>query len=201
MNKYYREIKGTAKNPKVSNVISRIDDEDPFLCPKCQQHGYCIEKFYKDSVTNELIPIMNQSQSTNILSLEDINKPIEKKQISNIVNVRTEIKEASTRFGKKLQQAHDLFHQDEFEQASYLYQDIIETRSDVTEAWRGIVASFYFLGKYEEAATFSMNPKTGLGISFINRFIKACDQSSLTDKELINHDVAENSNLLKLISI
>jgi hypothetical protein len=38
--------------------------------------------------------------------------------------VRTDIKEATTKFGKKLKQAHDLFHQYEFEQASYMYLDI-----------------------------------------------------------------------------
>ena len=144
MHKYYREIKGTANNPRVSEVETRMDDEDPFLCSKCQQHGYCIEKFYKNSLTNELVPISYQLPSTNILSIADVNKPIEKKDISNIVNIRTEIKEASTRFGKKLQLAHDLFHQDEYEQASYLYRDIIETRSDVSELGEESLLVFIF---------------------------------------------------------
>ena len=51
-------------------------------------------------------------------------------------------------FGKKLQQAHDLFHQQEFEQASYVYQDILETRNDCDEVRIGLAAAFYFLGKY-----------------------------------------------------
>ena len=200
MNKYYREIKGTAKNPKVSNVLKRMEDEDPFLCPKCQKHGYCIEKFYKNSVTNELIPIRDQSPSMSIASIAYTNKPITKNDISNIVNIRTEIKEASTRFGKKLQNAHDLFHQDEFEQASYLYQDIIETRSDITEAWRGIVACFYFLGKFDEAASIAMNPKLGFDTSFINRFLKACEQNANSENDSINSKVEENSKLLNLIN-
>lgn len=200
MNKYYREIKGTSKNPKVSNVLKRMEDEDPFLCPKCQKHGYCIEKFYKNSVTNELIPIRDQSPSMSIASIDYTNKPITKNDISNIVNIRTEIKEASTRFGKKLQNAHDLFHQDEFEQASYLYQDIIETRSDITEAWRGIVACFYFLGKFDEAASIAMNPKLGFDTLFINRFVKACEQNANSENDSINSKVEENSKLLNLIN-
>ncbi len=72
-----------------------------------------------------------------------------------IVNIRTDIKEASTKFGKKLQQAHDLFHQDEFEQASYMYQDIIETRSDITD----------------------------LNLSFVNRFVKACEKKMVIGEE------------------
>ena len=78
--------------------------------------------------------------------------------------------------GKKLQQAHDLFHQDEFEQASYIYQDIIETRADITEAWRGICASFYLLGKFEEAGAVCVNPKTNLDSTFVDRFLKACEE-------------------------
>jgi outer membrane protein assembly factor BamD (BamD/ComL family) len=44
-----------------------------------------------------------------------------------------------------------LFHQDEFEQASYIYQDILQTRYDCDEAQIGLVSAFYFLKKYEEA--------------------------------------------------
>ena len=46
----------TAAGIKLSEVIEMLDSEDTFLCSK---HGYCIEKFYKYSATNELIPISN----------------------------------------------------------------------------------------------------------------------------------------------
>ena len=97
------------------------------------------------------------------------------REISNIVNVRTDIKERSTQLEKKLQHAHDFFHRDEFEQASYLYLDIIETRTDITEAWKGICASFYFIGKYVEAVATCLNSNCNLDITFINRFIKRCE--------------------------
>jgi len=170
----YREIIKTPTGIKLSEVIEDSDSEDPFLCSQCQKHGYCIAKFYKHPATNELIPIPNIE--SNILSIKiDDQTPITEREISNIVNVRTDIKEATTRFGKKLQHAHDLFHQDEYEQASYVYLDIIETRTDITEAWRGVCASFYFLGKYDEAVSTSLNPNARLESSFLNRFVKGCE--------------------------
>jgi hypothetical protein len=55
-----------------------------------------------------------------------------------------------------------------------LYLDIIETRTDITEAWRGICASFYFLGKYDEAAATCLNANSHLESSFVSRFVKEC---------------------------
>ena len=170
----YREILKTPTGTKLSDVIEDLDSEDPFLCSNCQKHGYCIAKFYKHPATNELVPIPSTESNIRGIKLDD-QSPISEREISNIVNVRTDIKEASTQFGKKLQQAHDLFHQDEFEQASYMYLDIIETRTDVTEAWRGICASFYFLAKYDEAVAACLNANTHLEISFVSRFVKGCE--------------------------
>lgn len=167
----YREIKENGE----LDVMKILDNGyDPFLCDKCQEHGYCIAKFYKHPATNKLIPIPNTESNVRGIKLDDLT-PITEREISNIVNVRTVIKEATSKFGKKLQQAHDLFHQDEFEQASYMYLDIIETRTDITEAWRGICASFYFLGKYDEAVAACLNPNTHLESSFVSRFVKGCE--------------------------
>jgi hypothetical protein len=171
----YREIIKTPKGLQLSEPFETPDNEDPFLCAKCQQHGYCIEKFYKHPNTNELMPIPQiKSKDADLFNWEN-NAPATESEISNMVNVRTDINEASNRLGKKLQQAHDLFHQDEFEQASYIYLDIIETRTEISEAWKGICASFYFLGKYEEAVAASMNRNTSISSSFMNKFIKACE--------------------------
>jgi hypothetical protein len=157
-------------------IDAEIEDiEDPFMCPQCEKHGYCIERFYRDPETNELISLPKMESKSPQTEFE-IQAPITNNEVFNIVNVKTDIVEASSNLGKKLQQAHDLFHQDEFEQASYLYQDIIETRADITEAWRGICASFYFLGKFEEAGAVCVNPKTNLNSDFVDRFLKACEE-------------------------
>ena len=185
MARSYREIIKTPTGIKLSEVIAESDSEDPLLCSKCKEHGYCTAKFYKHPTTNKLVPIPNIESNRRGFKLDD-QTPITEREISNIVNVRTDIKEANTKFGKKLQQAHDLFHQDEFEQASYIYLDIIETRTDITEAWRGICASFYFLGKYDEAVAACLNPNTHLESSFVNRFVKGCEGKSGEENVIID---------------
>jgi hypothetical protein len=170
----YREIIQTPTGLKLSEVIEVPDSEDPELCSKCQKHGYCTAKYYKHPTTNDLIPLPNIESIGSGTTMYD-QTPITDREISNIVNVRTDIKEATTKFGKKLQQAHDLFHQDEFEQASYMYLDIIETRTDIAEAWRGICACYYFMGKYDEAVAASLNINTHLESTFVNRFVKGCE--------------------------
>jgi len=192
----YREIIKTPAGIKLFEIIEELDSEDPFLCSKCSKHGYCIEKFYKHSTTNELIPI-SKIESNGIGVKLDDQTPITEREISNLVNVRTDIKEATTKFGKKLQQAHDLFHQDEFEQASYMYLDIIETRTDVTEAWRGICASFYFLGKYDDAVAACLNANTHLESAFVSRFVKGCEGKISDDNQIIYK--LEKQNLIKII--
>lgn len=189
MARSYREIIKTPIEIKLSEVIQQSDSEVPLLCSKCKEHGYCTAIFYKHPTTNKLIPIPNIESNGRGVKLYD-QTPITEREISNIVNVRTDIKEATTKFGKKLQQAHDLFHQDEFEQASYIYLDIIETRTDIIEAWRGICASFYFLGKYDEAVAACLNPNTCFESSFVNRFVKGCEakMGELNNKIAIKFD-------------
>ena len=187
----YREIIKTSTGLKLSDLIVESENSDPLLCSKCQIHGYCTAKFYKQPETNELIPIPNsESIGKNLFKLKNI-APITDREISNLVNVKTDIKEATTKFGKKLQKAHDLFHQDEFEQASYMYLDIIETRNDITEAWRGICASFYFLGKYEEAVSACLISNINLEDSFINRFVKRCEKTVKTNGKIIDSNAYE----------
>ena len=170
----FREIKENGE----LDVMQVLDNGyDPFLCDKCKKHGYCIEKFYKKANSNELVSSSNSNSNSIVSARFSENSPITEREISNIVNVRTDIKERSTRLGKKLQTAHDLFHQDEFEQASYMYLDIIETRNDITEAWRGLCASFYFLGKYDDAVSVCLNKNSNLDSSFSDRFIKGCEET------------------------
>jgi hypothetical protein len=79
----------------------------------------------------------------------------------------------------------DLFHQYEFEQASYMYLDIIETRTDIAEAWRGICASYYFMGKYDEAVAACLNIHTYFGSTFADRFVKGCEGKIVGEDEIV----------------
>lgn len=116
---------------------------DPFLCSDCQQLGYC-RKYVK-----------NSSKYSTTQSLRDYsNKPpsFSERDISNWVPIRAASIYTGISFRKRLQDAHDLFHEEEFEQASYMYQDMLASREDCDELIIGLAASLFFLGKYEEAA-------------------------------------------------
>ena len=191
--KMYKEIIKTSKGLKLSNLIVESENSDPLLCSECQKHGYCTAKFYKHPATNELIPIPNSKSNKRGLKLDD-QTPITDREISNLVNVSTDIKEASTKFGKKLQHAHDLFHQDEFEQASYMYLDIIETRADITEAWKGLLACFYFLGKYDEAISVSMYNILRIDSSFIDKLVNTCEYLINEENDLRENVMLNDSN-------
>ena len=172
----------------ITEIISKIVIEDPFLCSKCQKLSYCEAKYSKDAKTNTIISIRNHSSFNIINQKDDSTNRLDKNEVIKLVNIRTEIYEINTNLSKKVQQAHDLFHQDEFEQACYLYQDILESRSDIREAWRGLLACFYFLGKYDEAITVSMNNKTSLSTTFTNKLIKNFEK-------LLMKENNNNSNL------
>lgn len=120
-------------------------EEDPFLCDKCQPLGYC-KAARERSKIEELRHRLNLSKMK-----KDI--PLTEREVSHWVPLRTMIKDANTSFGIKLQHAHELFHQDEFEQASYMYLDMLETRNDCEEVKIGLAAALYFLHQYEQAAS------------------------------------------------
>jgi thioredoxin-like negative regulator of GroEL len=159
--------------------MSINQNETPFLCYRCQPLGYCLAAVenYKEKI------------------------PINDSQISQWVPIRTTIKDACTKFGKKLQHAHDLFHQDEYEQASYMYQDMYETRNDCNEVKIGLAASFYFLKKYEEAASFSLKINLYFNNDFITKFINQCELKSKVElNEIKNKVTADNVFSAEMIS-
>lgn len=148
--------------------MSKKSTLDPFLCNRCQPYGYC------------LAAVENYK----------LEKPITEREISQWVPIRTSIKDATTKFGKKLQQAHELFHQDEFEQASYMYLDMYETRNDCDEVKIGLAASFFFLKRYEDAAGYALKLNYFFNMDFTNKFINLCE---LKSKEIIN-EIKINEN-------
>jgi len=166
---------------------------DPFLCERCQPFGYCLESASR--------------KNNHLFSLDEIQKQIElenteltDREIAQWVPLRTTVKDAKTKFGKKLQQAHELFHQDEFEQANYMYQDMLETRNDCDELVIGLSASFYFLKKYEEASSAIFKLRNSVNLHYPNRFSTQCEKKLSTEKkEMINiEEEIESNNLFKI---
>jgi hypothetical protein len=175
--------------------MNKQKEIDPFLCARCQPFGYCLE---------------STGRKNNHLSIDEIQKQIKlentgltDREIAQWVPLRTTIKDANTTFGKKLQQAHELFHQDEFEQASYMYQDMLETRNDCDELVIGLSASFYFLKKYEEASSAIFKLRNSVNLHYPNRFSIQCEKKLNEEKqEMINiGEEIESNNLFKINAI
>lgn len=168
---------------------------DPFLCERCQPFGYCLESAGRKNNYKSIAEIQTQ------IKLE--NTGLSDREIAQWVPIRTTIKDANTKFGKKLQQAHELFHQDEFEQSNYMYQDMMETRNDCDEVIIGLSASFYFLKKYEEASSTILKLDTSHKLQYPNRFSIQCEKKlSEEKKEMINvGGEIESKNLFKINAI
>jgi hypothetical protein len=139
--------------------------DDPFVCPECRKAGYCIERAKSKTQLYVEIP-----------ELEDTD-------IVKYVPIKTTIKEASTKFGKKLQQAHDLFHQDEYEHSSYMYADMLASRNDCNEVIIGLAASLYFLNKIDEAASIVLKLDYWYEKGFRDKFISLCESKIISEKE------------------
>ena len=175
--------------------MNKQKEIDPFLCERCQPFGYCLESAGRKNNYKSIAEIQNEKQIENI-GLTD-------REIAQWVPLRTMIKDANTTFGKKLQHAHELFHQDEFEQANYMYQDMVETRNDCDEVIIGLSASFYFLNKYEEAASTILKLATSHKIHYPNRFSIQCENKLNEEKKEMIHVGAEieSNNLFKINAV
>ena len=155
---------------------------DPFLCEACQTLGYCKNraKQVKKVKESRNLPELKQVPTKQRVAVKSI---FVERDLRFWVPIRTGVADAARTSGKKLQQAHDLFHQDEFEQASYLYRDLLETRNDYEEAWIGLAATLYFLGAYDEAAT-AASKLTGWEQSYqTERFMKLCETAIRREAE------------------
>jgi len=158
--------------------------DDPFVCPECRKAGYCIKREKR-----------NAQQYVEISELKETD-------IVKYVPVKTTIKEASSAFGKKLQQAHDLFHQEEYEQASYLYSDMFETRNDCNEVIIGLAASFYFLNKIDEAASIILKLGHWYEDGFRDKFLSLCELNLISEKKKLHTtEISNQSTELKAITV
>jgi hypothetical protein len=142
-------------------IMQKKSGEDPLLCTQCRKFGYCVEKAkqrFWESLSGRL--------TTNT-------HPASDKEISNWVPLRPYYKK-DPGFQRKLQEAHDLFHQDEFEQAAYLYRDMLVGRNDSDEVHIGLAASLYFMQNYHEAADIAIKLTGVFSNDKATRFILQC---------------------------
>jgi hypothetical protein len=149
---------------------------NPFLCKDCQQLGYCRKSREAGKVHIKLM------QYTIASSLNPKYSYMKDTDITNLVPIKTMVKDYMTTAGKKLQEAHDLFHQNEYEQASYLYRDLLLQRGDYDEATIGLAASYYFMKQYEEASSIAISINTHAYNKFIQQFLDACSRQVEEDK-------------------
>ena len=164
---------------------------NPFLCDDCQQLGYC-RKTREDSVEDLL------AKHYQYLSVP--NKEyhyIKNTEIANLVPIKTTVKDYYSTAGRKLQQAHDLFHQDEFEQASYLYRDLLMQRADYDEAALGLCVCYYFMKQYEEAASIATSISRFSYNDHLSSFLDACERAAREVKEN-ETSISESKQLQKI---
>jgi len=146
-----------------SNTIN-----DPFLCSDCQQLGYCRKS--REGVIQDLLP-----KHYEVLSeLNPVHHYMKDIDIANLVPVKTIVKDFMTTAGKKLQMAHDLFHQNEYEQSSYLYRDLLTQRADYHEAAIGLSVSYYFMQQYQDAASIATSVNNYFFDRHLTQFLEAC---------------------------
>ena len=107
--------------------------------------------------------------------IPDRNKLLPDSQICNWVPIRYMAQDSSTPSGKRLSQAHELFHQDDYQNALDLYKELLETRNDFQEAWIGLAVTQYMLGNYDEALTASYRLHEWRYRVFLNIFSKQCE--------------------------
>ena len=82
-------------------------------------------------------------------------KPLDYSKLKNYVPMRVE--HHSHTPATELQEAHNLFHQDQYEEAKLIYSDLLQSRNDFQEAWLGLTMCNFILGDLEGAYIASSN--------------------------------------------
>ena len=139
------------------------------LCEDCKHLGFC-----KRALGNGRGGLAYVSREIGRLGPQDRSDPLTQGELSRWVPVRTTVKDATSDFGRRLQQAHDLFHQEEYEQASYMYLDMMLGRADCDEVRVGLAACFFFLGRFDEAVVIASELSNSLHMDFPSRFEWLC---------------------------
>jgi hypothetical protein len=212
----------------ILNLVSIFDDHyyktiDKYRTELDEETYYenRMEFYKKNNRQKKLIEFVSHVINPPIEDIFTINdKPFDLNKLKRYVPMRIEYYSMSSSSDKALQEAHDLFHQDEIEKARNLYKEFVQSRNDSQEAWLGLTICNFILGDYENAYITSSNLFFWRYRDLINYIEKYKEDSDVNDKEYYINDktcedsiryyyegadvknwLEENSDLFKSISI
>lgn len=127
------------------------------------------------------------------MPIEDVFKnhkePFEVKRLKHLVPFKAYHRTSPS---PQLQKAHDLFHQDQFEEAIVLYRELLITRNDLEEAKAGLAISYFITENYElaeaTAATLNQYEYREL-INLITKFKSGLETGGLSDSK--SYEIAD----------
>ncbi len=136
-------------------------------------------------------PILNP----NFKNQENIKiNQIDLNRLKRFVPIRMDYYSLTSDTSEILQEAHDLFHQDEYEKAKLIYKDILNSRNEFQEAWVGLIICNFIIGDYENAYIASSNLYQWRYRDLINYIEKYKKDASSDEQEFyINDKTCEDS--------
>ncbi len=162
-------------------------------------------------------PVLNPNFDT---TQDNIINQIDIKRLKRFVPIRMDYYSLTSDTSEVLQEAHDLFHQDEYQKAKLIYKDLLNSRNEIQEAWVGLTICNFIIGDYENAYIASSNLYQWRYrdlINYIEKYKKdassdeqefyindkTCEDSINNFKERIDPDIwiKENEQLFNSISI
>ena len=143
----------------ILNLVSIFDDHyykiiDKYRTELDEETYYenRIEFYKKNNRQKKLIEFIGHVINPPIEDIFTVkDKPLDINKLKRYVPMRIEYYSMSSSSDKTLQDAHDLFHQDEIEKARDLYKEFVQSRNDSQEAWLGLTICYFILGDYENA--------------------------------------------------
>jgi tetratricopeptide (TPR) repeat protein len=158
-----------------------------------------LEKYYKTDVvsidsenTDQIFEIREATLLDLIapamkMPIEDVFKnhkePFQVKRLKHLVPFKAYQRSSPS---IQLQKAHDLFHQDQYEEAIELYKELLITRNDLDEAKAGLAISYFILENYEMAeavvAELRLFQYRDL-ITLITKFKSGVEEGKLSDNK------------------
>jgi hypothetical protein len=148
----------------------------------------CGVEYYKSN--NEQRRLLNFVRHLINAPIDDVfltnEKSFDLNKLKNYVPMRVE-RHSSTP-SPELQAAHNLFHEEQFEEAKLKYELLLKSRNDYQEAWIGLTISNFILGDYEGAYIASTNLSTYQYKGLINYIEKYRQSSGMSENDFYISD-------------